>query len=77
MVFQVVFREDLFLYNCLQMAYTVRDPVGGSVMAKEYKKVTTKLTTLSIFYYSNREKKSRVALNFYLKVMAPWWLLYD
>ena len=22
------------------MAYTVRDPVGGSVMAKEYKKVT-------------------------------------
>ena len=23
------------------MAYTVRDPVGGSVMAKEYKKVTT------------------------------------
>ena len=32
--------------------------------------------TLSIFYKSRREKKTRVALHFYLKVMAPWWLLY-
>ena len=27
-------------------------------------------------YKSHREKKSRVALDFYLKVMALGWLLY-
>ena len=34
------------------------------------------VNTLSIFYKSHRDKKSRVALKFYFKVMAPGWLLY-
>ena len=32
--------------------------------------------TISIFYKSHRQKKTRVAINFYLKVTAPRWLLH-
>ena len=57
-------------------ASLTRQHHGGGGGGQDTKKLQCILDTLSIFYKSHREKKSRVALNFYLKVMAPGWLLY-